>query len=385
MTQPLRILTFCYEWPPVGGGGGRAARDIAESLAKRGNAVRVQTVRFGRSPAHEVVNKVDLYRSWSFRRRADQCSPAEMAGYIVSNFFPGLKHVSTFKPDLIHAHFAVPTGALAFPIALMGKVPYFVTAHLGDVPGAIPDQTDHLFRRLSPLIRPIWNRAAALVAVSNFVANLARQAYGKELTIIPNGINLVGRPKAPGQSIGPTRLIFVGRLNPQKNLLFLAKVLSGIRDLHWECDIVGDGEERACLVEAFREAHVSERVRFHGWLDPGEVENKLRAAEIFLLPSKVEGLSVAALEASKFGLVLIGSDIPSLRESIVAGKNGYLLPTADSELWSDTIRELLNKPEKRLEMRRQSWEHAREFDLERIGERYERLFREVLSRIARAS
>ena len=385
MTRPLRILTLCYEWPPVGGGGGRAARDIAESLAKRGNVVRVQTVRFRESRAYDVVNGIDLYRSWSFRRRADQCSPVEMAGYIVSNFFPAMTHALRFKPDLIHAHFAVPTGALALPIALIAKVPYFITAHLGDVPGAIPDQTDHLFRWLTPAIRPIWNRAAALVAVSSFVANLARKAYGKELTIIPNGINLVGRPEAPGQSIAPTRLIFVGRLNPQKNLLFLAKVLSGIRDLHWECDIVGDGEERARLVKAFREAGVSERVRFHGWLDPGDVENKLRAAEIFLLPSKVEGLSVAALEAAKFGLVLIGSDIPSLRESIIAGKNGCLLPITDSDLWSDTIRELLNKPEKRLEMRRQSWEHAREFDLERIGDRYERLFREVLSRISRAS
>ena len=87
---------------------------------------------------------------------------------------------------------------------------------------------------------------------------------------------------------------------------------------------------------------------------------------------------MAVLEALKFGLIQLGSDIPSLRETVVAGRTGFLLPISGSNIWSDTIRDLLNNPGKRLEMRRESWEHAKEFDLDRIAERYERVFEEVV-------
>ena len=133
----MRILTLCYEWPPVGGGGGRAAKDIAEALARRGHQVRVQTIRFGDAPAHERVAEVDIYRSWGFRRRADRCSPLEMAGYIISSAIPTLRHMAEFDPDLIHAHFAVPTGVLALIGTSFGRRPYVITSQLGDVPGAI--------------------------------------------------------------------------------------------------------------------------------------------------------------------------------------------------------------------------------------------------------
>ena len=177
----MRILTLCYEWPPVGGGGGRAAKEIGEALARRGHQVRVQTIRFQGTPAHEVATNVDVYRSWGFRRRADQCTPLEMAGYLVSSAIPTLRHLAGFQPDLIHAHFAVPTGALALVSGRLSRRPYVLTAHLGDVPGAIPEQTDHLFRWLNPLIQPIWRNAAAIVGVSRFVGDLAEKAYGREL------------------------------------------------------------------------------------------------------------------------------------------------------------------------------------------------------------
>jgi glycosyltransferase involved in cell wall biosynthesis len=101
----MRVLTLCYEWPPVGGGGGRAAKEIAEALARRGHQVRVQTIRFNETPAHEVAAKVDVYRTRGFRRRADQCTPLEMAGYVLSSAIPTLRHLAEFKPDLIPCAF----------------------------------------------------------------------------------------------------------------------------------------------------------------------------------------------------------------------------------------------------------------------------------------
>ncbi len=378
--KKLRILTLCYEWPPVGGGGGRSAKEIAEAIAARGHRVRVQTIRFNNTPAHEVVHRVDVYRTWGFRRRADQCTPFEMAGFLASSAIPTLRHIAAFKPDLIHAHFAVPTGALALACSGLSRCPYVITAHLGDVPGAIPEQTDALFRWLNPLIRPIWNGAANVVAVSHFVGELAANAYGRKAVIIPNGISLRSRPVIPNSMNRPPRLIFVGRLNQQKNLLFLPPVLAKIRDLEWEFDIVGDGTERKGLEKAFAEFGLSSRVHFHGWVDRNAVEQKLTEAEIFILPSLVEGLSVAVLEALKYGLLLIGSDIPSLRDCVVQNVNGCLIPLNSPDLWIKQLAAILTDRERSLAMRQRSWEMASEFDLEHVTDRYEELYEEVRRR-----
>src|SRR5690349_11811625 len=57
-----RLLVLCYQWPPVGGGGGRAARDVAETLARRGHQVRIQTVRLFGMPKRETHPNLQLCR-----------------------------------------------------------------------------------------------------------------------------------------------------------------------------------------------------------------------------------------------------------------------------------------------------------------------------------
>lgn len=376
--ETLRILVLCYEWPPVGGGGGRAAKDVAEALARRGHEVRVQTVRMAGLPRHESVNGVEVHRIWGFRARPDRCSAWEMAGYVITSFGPTLSQLRKFRPDIVHAHFAVPTGALAFAASAFGKQPYVITAHLGDVPGAIPQQTDALFRWLNPAVRPIWRQAAEVTAVSEFVAELANQAYGRMPIVIPNGISLEGRLPLAGQPQGAPRLIFVGRLNGQKNLAFLIPLLSELRDLAWEFDIVGDGDERSSLEQGFAESGLSSRVHFHDWLPRADVEQRLAGAEVFLLPSLVEGVPLAVLEALKLGLVVVGSDIPSLRDIVSDNESGWLLPLARPEAWVQVLRELLTNPDQRQRMRQASWSSAEKFDLERITDDYE----EVLCRVA---
>jgi glycosyltransferase involved in cell wall biosynthesis len=302
-----------------------------------------------------------------------------MAGYIVTSGLPTLRHLREFKPDLIHAHFAVPTGALALPAAILGRVPYVLTVHLGDVPGAIPHQTDHLFNWIQPLVRPIWKQASAIAGVSQFVADLAQRAYGRAVQVIPNGISLNDRPAPPNTSQIPPQFVFVGRLNSQKNLRFLPPILAAIKDHPWNLTIVGDGDERAALENDFRQADLTERVTFRGWLDRAQVEAAVAASDIFLMPSLVEGLSVAALEALKFGLIILGSDIPALRDCVDQGKSGFLLPLTQPALWIETLKILIAEPDRRVLMRRAAWESGSKFDLDLSSQEYENLFRRVVS------
>ena len=371
----MKILTLCYEYPPLGGGAGRAAKSVAEGLAARGHEVRFQTGGMPHLPKFERVNGVEVFRTRSFRCREEECSVFEMGLFVLTSFLPTLRHLRAWRPDVMHVHLAVPTGALAYAAHCVSGVPYVITAHLGDVPGALPEQTDRLFRVLNPFIRPIWKRAAAISAVSGFVRDLAMRAYGREVGTIFNPLDL--RDVAGGAlKVGaPLHLASVGRFNPQKNFVFLVETLAALTDFEWRMTIVGDGAEMPAVRAAVARHGLENRIALPGWRDAAEVAAILSSADIFLMPSLAEGLPVAALEAMKHGLVIVGSDIGGLWDVIADGVNGFRIPVNDSAALAAKIRALFGDPAMTLRMKTASREKAREFDGKTIAGEYEKLLR----------
>lgn len=367
----MRILVLCYEYPPLGGGGGRMAKAIAEQLAKRGHEVRVQTAGMRHLPEHETLGGVEVFRTFSFRRREDRCSVPEMGLYCATSFRPALRHCREWRPDVIHAHFAMPTGALAWAVARRTRIPYVLTAHLGDVPGGAPEQTNQLFRWAGAAARRIWRDAAAATAVSSHVQELAVRAYGRKVTRILNGIDLTDAARPPDGVPQTRRLIFVGRFNPQKCPLFLIDVLGGVSDLEWELTMIGNG---LLLNAARRQASfyaLGDRISFPGWLASSEVQRALASADLLLMPSNFEGLPVAAIEALKHGVAIAASDIPGVRDVVRHGVNGLRLPLGNKEAWTQQLRALLTDDARLAAMKRASFENAETFDLERIAAEYE--------------
>jgi glycosyltransferase involved in cell wall biosynthesis len=370
----MRILTLCYEYPPIGGGGGRVTKTVAEGLAARGHAVRVQTAALGFRSVREETGGVEIYRAASGRRRPEHCAVPEMGLYVATSLLPALTHCRRWKPEVIHAHFAVPTGMLAWMLHRATGIPYVLTAHLGDVPGGVPEQTDRMFRLIGPFARAIWRRAAAATAVSGFVQELAERAYQRPVERILNGIDLAGRPQLESLLIGePCRLLFLGRLNPQKNAPLLIEGLARLPDSRWKLTVIGDGPD-APEVRRLVERHgLSERVTLAGWREAREVEAALRDSDVLCLPSSSEGMPVAAVEALKFGLALATSDIPGVRDVARAGVNAVTAPAGDAGAYAHALASLLEDPARLLALRRGSWQMAEDFALPRILDAYERV------------
>ena len=365
----MKILVLCYEYPPIGGGGGRIAQAIAGQLAARGHDVRVQTAALGTHSARETVAGVEVFRTASLREREDTCAVHEMALFCATSFLPTLRHIASWKPDVIHAHFAMPTGLLAWAAHSLTGVPYVLTAHLGDVPGGVPEQTDTLFRFIGPIARQVWRRAAAATAVSSFVQQLAERAYGRAVERILNGIDLADTP--PPEMRCARHLIFVGRFNPQKRPLFLLDALARLQAEHWKLTIIGDGPLMADVKRRVRELHLESRVTDTGWLDAAAVQRLLREADILCMPSLSEGLPVAAIEALKHGLAIVGSDIPGMADVVENGVNGYLVAPHDTEAFAHKLDCLLRHEDTLHAMKRASWQKAHDFDLRAIAGQYE--------------
>ena len=218
-STPLRVLIVCYEYPPVGGGGGRVAASVGEGLVRRGHRVRVLTSRAPGLPAEEEIAGVSVRRAFAGRQRLDRCSVPEMAAYVALQAEPARAEIARFAPDVVHVHFAVPSGAVAWYATRATRTPYVLTAHLGDVPGGVPEQTDHLFRLVKPATVPIWRDAAAVTAVATHVGALAFKAYRSQPEIILNGIDMsrVAQPTLR-PAAEPVRIVWCGRIQAQKIL-----------------------------------------------------------------------------------------------------------------------------------------------------------------------
>ncbi|TFV47993.1 glycosyltransferase family 4 protein [Bradyrhizobium niftali] len=378
----MRILEMNYEFPPVGGGGGKATEDLAAELSKLGHSIRVLTARQGNLPRLETSAGFEIERIFAFRRQRDRCSVWEMIGFILMAVPAGLRTVRTFRPDAIHVHFAVPTGFAAWLVAKLSGTPYVLTAHLGDVPGGTPEQTDKFFRLIKPLTRPIWHGAAAVTAVSSFVARLARDAYGLEALVIPNGVDVGKSPAAarpPGRTI---KLIFAGRMVAQKNLAWGLKRLAAVKDRNWTLDLFGDGPSRTELERHCEALGLSDRVAFHGWVAPEEVDVAMSRSDILFMPSLSEGLSLVAVNALAHGLALACSRIDGFADVLVENENGLSAPLDDPEGFERALARMLDDRDQLLRMKLASSAKATSFDRRAIAARYEQVLRSASSKLS---
>jgi len=369
----MRILVLNYEFPPIGGGGGRFSADLCRHLARFGHDVRVQTSRFRGLPAREVHEGYEIFRTWSGRGQAHTCTVPEMAYYLGANLVPALRLATSWRPQVINVHFAVPTGVLAWIIRRLTGTPYVLSAQLGDVPGGVPVQTDHLFRWVKPFTVPIWRDAAAATVPSGEVADLVQRAYGLSAHVVPNGVELEALNPQPPEVHTPVRLVFVGRFSPQKNLLFLLYVLGKLRDLDWRLDLVGDGPLRRELEDLSRSQDLASRVHFHGWVTPEAATAIMRVGDVLVMPSLSEGLPLVGLQALGLGLALATSDHRSMKDLVQDGVNGFTCPATDAEAFARRLRDLLTNPPELLAMKRASLEIAPRFEAGRVARQMEKL------------
>lgn len=109
----MKILVLSHEYPPIGGGGGQVVKDIAAGFAADQHEVRIITAHWGNLPLITQEDTMVIERLPSSRKLAYRASFISMAAYVWKAFWHGLRLIRRWRPDIIHAHFAVPAGAAA--------------------------------------------------------------------------------------------------------------------------------------------------------------------------------------------------------------------------------------------------------------------------------
>lgn len=136
-------------------------------------------------------------------------------------------------------------------------------------------------------------------------------------------------------------VLFVGRLEEQKNVAELIKIWSLINPQGWKLNIVGDGSQRPMLETLIADLHLNESVVLSGHQDNPQVFYK--RAKIFAMTSKYEGFPMTLIECQSFGCVpIIYDSYPAASEIVKNGENGFLIPFRQKRKYADKLNKLIS-------------------------------------------
>ncbi|MCS6831791.1 MAG: GT4 family glycosyltransferase PelF [Armatimonadota bacterium] len=207
----------------------------------------------------------------------------------------------------------------------------------------------------------------------------------RRVEVIPNGIDLqrfspAGDNLREQWRIPPQTPVFgiVSMLRPEKNVSLFLKaaqhVLAAIPQA--KAFVVGDGVQRAELEQMATQLHIQQQTVFTGVLE--QIPAVWRTMDVAVLTSRVEGLPNVLIEAAACGVPAVSTDVGAVRDVVLDGETGYVVPLPDEHALAERILYLLEHPDERKRMGEHARQHAEaHFDLRQMVDRYARVLADV--------
>jgi glycosyltransferase involved in cell wall biosynthesis len=294
---------------------GRFVADAVDHVRERGVDVDVvgpeQFRHYGIAYGHGVLGNLRR-RPWL----------ALLLPAMLANFVRAARRVDA---DLVHAHW-LPAGWVA---ARTGR-PYVVQVWGTDV---------ELARRAPALARRVLRGARLVIAASNELAESARALGARDVRVIPSGVDV---PAQVGEEAEPPEVLFAGRLSPEKGVLELVEAADGLNLV-----VAGDGPLRARVPGA------------RGFVPHDELQGLYARAAVVACPSRREGFGVACLEAMAHGRPVVATSVGGLRDLVVDGETGIVVPPRDPAALHAALTRLLGDRDLRRRLGSAGRERAR--------------------------
>jgi glycosyltransferase involved in cell wall biosynthesis len=268
-------------------------------------------------------------------------------------------HVMTQPCDIVHYH-ALGPAMFSFIPRLAGKKTVVTVQGL--------DWQRKKWGHIASALLQIGERAAvdspnATVVVSQTLQQHYRKHHGADTTYIPNG-GLLRERRVPREilqwGLEPQNyILFLGRLSPEKGCHLLVKAYENL-NTDVKLVMAGASSYSGDYSRDLR-SHGSDQIKIIDWVSGDRLDELLTNAMVFVLPSDIEGLSLALLDAMGAGLCVLASDIPENREAV--GDVGFTFKRGDASDLADRLRFLIANPAVR--------EAAGEAAQRRIAEHYQ--------------
>ncbi len=343
MTRPLRVLVVNWQDKenPQAGGAETHLHEIFGRLSDRGHEVTL-LVSGWRGCAQRVKSDgMDVHRTGS-RYTFSVAAPRYFRRHLADTPFDvvveDLNKVPLFTPYWVDA-----------PVALIVHHLFGATAfEEASWPVALATW-------LLELTVPRVFRSAPVVAVSNSTREdlIERGLDAGRIEVIPNGIVVDHYvPGVPDERFPDPTILFLGRVKKYKRVDLILHALKRITDggTHARLLIGGRGDHAADLQKLAGDLGLSAQVEFTGFLSEEKKLELFRRTWVHTITSSKEGWGIANMEAAASATPTVASDSPGLRESVIHGETGFLVPHGDVEALAREIQRLLTDDGLRLSM-----------------------------------
>ena len=316
MPPPCRVLILNERDPshPAAGGAEVHVAEISRRLSAMGYQLTQAAVGFAGAPDREQQDGLEVIRLGRLR------------GYYPRAALLCARETRRGRFDVVVEH--------------LNKVP-FCSPAFSAVPVLAVDH--HLFGR-SAFLQAAWPVAALVVATEALIPWIyrrtpflavsqsskddlvARGISADRIGLIHNGIQLPETPP-PRIAVRPCRVAYFGRLERYKRVDLLLRALASLapRFPALEIVIIGRGSRRAELERLAGELGLAERTRFTGFASDDLRDALLAGSRVCVCPSVKEGWGITVVEANAFGVPVVATDVPGLRDAVRHDETGLLV------------------------------------------------------------
>lgn len=343
------IPYFCF------GGAETMCENLTCALRELGHTVTVVSLYDERTPISERMEKAGVRILYLDKKLGQDVS-------MVPKLYRIMKQE---KPDVVHTHLDVVKYAAA--AAKLAKVKNCIhTVH-----NVAEKEAEGLAQKINKLYFKLgW---ATPVALSPEVRRTVASVYGldeRNISVIYNGVDLSKcLPREDYGTRDTVTLLHIGRFNEQKNHVGLLQAFQKLRMQYPQCrlQLLGDGELRTEMEGYARALGVSDAVHFLG--NQSDVYPFLREADIFVLPSKYEGIPMTIIEAMETGLPIVATAVGGVPD-MLQDKENALLVSCDPDAICAACAQLVSNPELRKCLGQKARQASARFSAEYMAAQY---------------
>lgn len=376
----MNILIVNYEYPPLGGGGGVATKDLAQQLAKR-HTVHVITSAFRDLPKNETFEGVHIHRVPVFGRvRLPTATIVSMLTFVPSAFLKGVFLCRSVQFDVVNGQFVLPSGVPAAWLARFCHVPFVLSLIGGDLYDPSKGVSPHRHGILRALIRSIARQARGITAISHDTKKRAQQLHGitQPITVIPIGLVPRSVPDANREQLRIAEglaAVSIGRLIPRKgyDTLIRAWELVPSGSLY----IIGAGPLREKLTKLIKSLGLAKRVHLLGAVPETEKQQLLRAVDVYVSAASHEGFGIVFLEAMDAALPIVAPNEGGQTDFLEHEHEALLVDSSRPEAIARAVQRIADDETFRRCMSERNREAVKNFYIEHTTEQFEEVLKQA--------